>query len=119
MADILTADERAAIAAYPEAQVQRIARGVTGESTYMYDPLASGQLRPSIPCGWREQIRAESLAAKRGRYHAKLRATRAKRRRAVDELARQGRSPEQIAVEIGSPVSTVKADLLALRRAAE
>lgn len=119
MCDQLTAEERAAIAAFPPERVQRIPRGVSGEATFMYDPLANGQLRSSKPIGWHEQIKSEHLAAKRARYHSHRRAARHKRRREVAEMHQQGMTLDQMAAHLDVAVSTIRDDLLAIRRVAE
>ena len=115
MPDILTPTERALIAAFPEARVQRIPRGVSSEPTYIYDPLANGQLRSSQPMHLRDQIKAEANAAKRAKYHAKRKAAMWQRRRLVLQLHKTGRGIDQIAAHVGVSAETVKGDLKAIR----
>lgn len=117
MADVLTREERAAIAAFPAERVQHIARGVSSEPTFMYDPLAHGQLRSSKPAGWRETIARETNAAKRARHNAKRRAIMRQRRMLVAELQATGRTLDQIAAHIGVSAETIKSDLRAVREA--
>lgn len=117
MPDILTADERALIGAFPEARVQRVPRGVTGDATYIYDPLATvaGNLVASKATDLREQIKHEANAAKRAKYHAKRKAAMWQRRRLVLEMHESGRDVDQIAAHVGVCAETVKGDIKAIR----
>lgn len=117
MPDILTPEEIAAIAAFPEERVQHIARGISGEATFMYDPLAHGQLRASRPIGWRDTIARECLAAKRGRHNAKRRRAAQDRRGEVEDLHDMGQTIEQIAARLGVSPQTITRDLRAVREA--
>lgn len=115
MADLLTAEDRALIAAFPPERVQVIPRGVTGEATFMYDPLANGQLRSSHPIGWRDTIARECLAAKRGRHNAKRRRAVQARRCEVEDLHDMGQTIEQISARLGVSPQTITHDLRAVR----
>ena len=117
MPDIITHTERALIDAFLAEHGDNVTvpRGVSSEPTYIYDPLANGQLRSSQPMPLRERIKQETMAAKRARYHAKRRRVIQERRRLVLELHQTGRDIEQIAAHVGVHPETVKGDLKAIR----
>lgn len=66
MNDTLTAEERAAIAAFPEERVAHVPRGVSGldHPDYVYDPAstAGGRLRATNE-GWAERAREKARVA--------------------------------------------------------
>ena len=129
MADTLTPQERAAIAAFPEARVQRVPQGVSGEAQpqYVYDPAATGRvsggLRAKNP-GWTKDRRDSGSRASLKRFEA-ARAKEHERRRALVEARKQsirdmtlaGISQAQQAKTLGVCSATLEKDIRELRAA--
>ena len=128
MPDILTADERAAIAAYPESRVQRIPRGVSGEATYIWvEGAGKGQinecLRADRPTGWKvgmvashkRRAQREKFQQARQAVNDRARARREERFPRVLELIGRGLSTRAIAEKMGLSQSSIRDDMATLR----
>lgn len=125
MADVLTAEERRLIDAFPKRRIQRIARGVSGLPTLSYDEdstsagglVSSRSASDAVQASHRIKARHIRFRALREREKAsKLDHVRV-RRDEVMRLIAEGMSRRAVAERLGVSKSTVEKDITRMRGA--